>query len=91
MYDIRFSGQFDKDFPKLEKKIQIGCLKKIRILSTNPHYGKSLVGKLKGLWELKLGKYRIIYKIFEREKLVRMVTIDLRGRVFERLERMNVD
>lgn len=84
-YEIRFSEQFDDDFSILPKKIQISTLRKIKILENNPYYGKALVGKLKGLWELKLGKYRIIYKIEGRK--VRMVTIDLRKKIFKKLKR----
>lgn len=87
-YKIKFSAQFDEDFSKLEKRIQGGCLKKVKILSAYPYYGKALVGKLKGLWELKLGKYRIIYTISMREKVIRMAAIGLRKGVFKRVERL---
>ncbi len=89
-YEIRFSERFDKDFAVLKENIRIGCLKKIKILADNPYYGKALVGKLRGLWELKLSKYRIVYQIFEREKEVRLVTVDLRDVVFDKLGRIKI-
>jgi len=35
-----------------------------------PHVGVPLIGPLKGLWRVRVGKYRVIYEINEKEKIV---------------------
>ena len=90
-YEIEFSPEFDKQFSSLPKNIQVSLLRKVKILEDYPRYGEMLTGRLKSLLDLKLGKYRIIYKIFEEKKLVRVVTIGLRKKVYKELERKDIE
>jgi mRNA interferase RelE/StbE len=48
----------------------------------NPHVGVPLVGPLKGLWRVRIGKYRVLYEIYEKEKIVVFHDVDLRKRVY---------
>ncbi|GEM_PF-738123 len=50
----------------------------LREILTNPHIGVPLVGPLKGLWRMRIGKYRVIYEINEKEKTVVFHDVDLR-------------
>ena len=54
----------------------------LREILVNPHAGVPLVGPLKGLWRVRVGKYRIIYEIDEEEKIVVFHDVDLRKRVY---------
>lgn len=81
-YDIILSPEFIRRIEKLQRNLQRGTLSKIKILKEHPEYGKALRGGLKGLWELKLGKLRIFYKINHEEKSITVVTVDFRGRLF---------
>ncbi|MGZ4242515.1 MAG: type II toxin-antitoxin system RelE family toxin [Actinomycetota bacterium] len=45
------------------------------ILEADPEAGYRLRGRLKGLWSLRVGTYRIIYEVRERGKLVRVCAI----------------
>jgi len=42
----------------------------IRDLETSPYSGKPLRGELSGKWILRIGDYRIIYRIDEDEKIL---------------------
>ena len=65
-YELVFSKEFDKDFSKLDKSNQAWVLKKIMALQNNPLVGKPLRFELKGFRSLRVGKYRIIYKINDK-------------------------
>ncbi len=49
----------------------------------NPSKGIMLVGPLKGLWKVRVGKYRIIYEIDEQEKRVVFHDVELRKKVYD--------
>jgi len=50
-------------------------------LKQEPHYGaniKKLVDSRPETWRYRIGKYRVFYAIDETEKIIYMLTIDLR-------------
>jgi len=53
---------------------------KIESLSNEPSAGKPLVGPLKGLWSLRVGEYRILYRV--DSKRVTVLTINHRKEVY---------
>jgi mRNA interferase RelE/StbE len=54
----------------------------LTLLEAEPEAGHRLRGRLKGLWSLRVGAYRIIYEIRGRGKLVRVVAIRHRGAAY---------
>jgi mRNA interferase RelE/StbE len=57
-----------KHIPKIRLKKLISALEKK--LKNNPHAGKALKGKFKGLLRIRIGDYRIIYAIIQKEVLI---------------------
>ena len=53
---------------------------KIQSLSSDPAAGKPLVGPLKGIWSLRVGEYRILYKFDDSS--VTILTINHRKEVY---------
>ena len=51
-------------------------------LEDKPHAGKRLHGDLKGNYSLRVGKFRIIYSILEREKAVYVIAIGPRKVIY---------
>ena len=53
------------DLPKVSKETKIRIRKAIeeRLLTKPERYGVPLRGTLKGYWKLRVGDYRIVYKI----------------------------
>lgn len=82
MYNIIFLKPAEKFFRNLNKKDQEKIAKKIFALETNPKSGKPLVGKLSGLWSLRIGEYRAIYQIKNAELVVLVIKIGNRGNVY---------
>jgi len=71
MYEIVFSRSARKDLERLSNLIIDRILKKIKSLENDPR--PSGCEKLKGednLWRVRVGDYRIIYTISDRNKLI---------------------
>ncbi len=79
-YKIFVTAEFEKEFQKLDKAIKQRVVAKIKELEGNPKIGKPLRYDLKGLWSLRIGKYRVIYTIRENE--VYLITIKHRKKAY---------
>lgn len=68
------------DFKTIGVSAQKAIFKDIRKkLSLEPKsYGKPLSGELKGYWRLRVGDYRVVYKIKEDEVEVSVVKVGIR-------------
>lgn len=75
-----------KDLPLIPSPYRETIEKKIQTkLSVDPYKnGMPLAGPLKGQWKLRVGNYRVIYEILDHEIVVLIITIDVRGNVYER-------
>lgn len=52
------------------------------LLEREPHAGHPLRGKLRGLYSLRVGSYRIVYQLADAEQTVRVATIRHRSVVY---------
>lgn len=82
-YKILLSLKANSFLKKLNNADRIKIENRIRVLSVNPELGKPLVGKLYGLWSLRIGDYRAIYKIQESELIVFVVRVGHRKNVYD--------
>jgi len=87
MYRARFLKTFLKQENKLDADIKERVVEAVDEILNNPYSGLNLKGDLRGYWNKRIGKYRIIYKIEESEKRVVFFDVDLRKRVYDRLKR----
>jgi toxin YoeB len=74
-YQVRFSKKAQKDIAELTEK-QKTKLKQIleQVIAVNPHRGKALKGKLKGLNSYRLNRQdRVLYEIYEQDKTVLII------------------
>lgn len=82
-YSLLLSHKFDREFSRLERTLQDRVVEGLRDLNDNPHAGKQLKGKLKGLLSWRVGKYRILYQIQEEKLLVFAISVRHRKHVYE--------
>jgi mRNA interferase RelE/StbE len=77
-----------EDFKKIDPENQRQILRHIvKKLSINPEaYGKALSGELHGYWRLRIGDFRVIYRILKDKIEVLVVKIGIR-RDFEVYEK----
>ena len=85
MYKIVYSSRAKKkDLPLIPEPYKENIQKNIyKKLSIDPYkFGEPLCGDLKGKWKLRVGKYRVIYKIVDQEVTVLILEINVRGDVY---------
>lgn len=57
----------------------------LRVLSGNPDEGDPLLGKLDGQWRYRVRRYRIVYEVDRRARVLRVVAVGHRRRIYEEL------
>jgi len=55
--------------------------KAIDVLKNSPFYGEKMEGELKDRRKIRIWPYRIIYRLFEKEKIIYVERIDHRGSI----------
>lgn len=83
MYIINLTKKPEKFLKKLDTKEREIIIYKLKQLQKNPELGKPLVGRLSGLWSLRIGKYRAIYQIRRNELLIIVLKLGLRKNVYD--------
>ena len=69
-YKAEFSKIFLKNHKKLSSRLKKRIRQNIEQILVNPHIGIPLIGNLIGLHKKRVGKYRIIYEINDKSKIV---------------------
>ncbi len=82
MYKLLFDKEFKKDLDKLDKTTKERVLNKVFELEKYPELGKHLIGI--NLWSLRIGKYRVLYKIVSGQLRVLILTIEHRKKVYKK-------
>lgn len=66
--------------PELKRDIK----QALRSLCADPFAGTPLIGELRGLWRMKVRRFRIIYAPERRARLIRIFAIAHRREVYEK-------
>lgn len=69
--------------PLLKQKVRAG----LEALAREPHGGKALRGELEGLHSLRVGRFRIVYRVGAR-RVVEVVTLGPRKAVYDETLRL---
>ncbi len=85
MYALLFDKEFKKDISKLDKITRDRILRKVFELEKIPELGKHLIGI--DIWSLRIGKYRVLYKIKEKELQILVLTVEHRKKVYNKLRK----
>ncbi|HOE89509.1 MAG TPA: type II toxin-antitoxin system RelE/ParE family toxin [Sphaerochaeta sp.] len=85
--NITFSDKAKKQFVKLDKPVQNQMRKFLDSLKNlqNPRTrGKELVGNRRGIWRYRVGDYRILCQIKDKELCIFVVEVGHRKEVYDR-------
>ena len=85
-YRVKFTPKSAKQFSKLDnlvKKRIANYLVKLSTLESPRDLGKALQGELSNAWSYRVGNYRILTKIMDKELLVIILIIDHRKQVYK--------
>ncbi|QOD38195.1 type II toxin-antitoxin system RelE family toxin [Candidatus Wolbachia massiliensis] len=77
LYTIKYLKSIRKDTSAFPKSVKLRIKNAIngRIVTDPISNGETLKGKFKGHWKLKIGSYRIIYRINTAERIVTITSI----------------
>ena len=88
MYKVKTTSDFDKQFKKLDHSVQVMVskwIKKHLINTDNPMaQGKPLTANLKDYWRYRIGNYRLLAEIRDKELVVVAVEIAHRSTVYDK-------
>ncbi len=86
-WSYSFAEQARKDFLRLDRQVQKQILRYFdtRLAGTsNPRrFGKALRGDLVGVWRYRVGDYRILCQIKDRQLLILIVAVGHRKSVYD--------
>ncbi len=83
-YKIRFIRSARKELEALPNVLVVRILKKIEALENDPR--PAGCKKLKGssnLWRIRVGDYRIIYSILDKEVVIEIITVRHRREAYD--------
>ena len=84
MFEIALDKQADKFLRKCEKILFDRIVKKLEELSQNPvpQDSKTIQGDNRLTFRIRIGDYRVLYRVNHSEKRIVVVKIDKRERVY---------
>ncbi len=85
MYEILLHRNAAKAYGNLEDRTVARINKSIDVLKENPFYGKNikkLRGELVGRYRLRVGRYRVVYRVDEQEKAVIIEDFGAREKIY---------
>ena len=85
-YKLLFLKEAAEEFKKLDKAVQRIIKEKLEILAQNPELIKNnikpLKGKYKGLYRLRVGNYRVVYRLNKEEITILVIRIGHRKDIY---------
>ena len=84
MFKLKVTSQAKSQLKQISKKhLQLAISNVLDEIKENPFLGKPLSRKLIGRFSYKVGVYRIIYKINEKDKIVYILSAGHRATVYD--------
>ena len=83
MYEVLLERRAERDLKKVSQETFYRIIPKIKALSENPKpAGCRKITGSKNDWRIRIGDYRIIYEIDEKEKAVKVMRVRHRREVY---------
>jgi mRNA interferase RelE/StbE len=84
-WSIEFLKEAEADFEKLDSKIRKRVVSKLEWLEDNFEdiTPLALTGEFQGFYKLRIGEWRIIYKIYWKKNLIIVCYIDKRDKIYK--------
>jgi mRNA interferase RelE/StbE len=85
-YSICFTRTARKELQNVDNIIALKIISKIELLQSNPrpHGCKKLIGQ-NALWRIRVGEYRVVYTIDDRDYLIEIMIVRHRSNVYKDL------
>ena len=83
-YEVVIAANASRDIRRLPHEAQRRVVAGLTVLALEPRAGKPLTGVLSGLWALRRGDYRVLYRIDDRARRVEIARVGHRREVYRR-------
>ena len=83
-YSLRIKSSAAKQIARLDVEARRLVVEQIDRLASDPHVGSVLKGELEGLRRVRVGAYRIVFEVRDRELVVLVVRVGHRSSVYRR-------
>lgn len=83
---IVWTGSAENYYRRMEKAQQLKFQKAVRELETDPLASKNvkrLHGELRGLHRYRVGRFRMVFRVVEESREVRILAISSRGDIYK--------
>jgi mRNA interferase RelE/StbE len=84
-WTVEVKGKAAKAIIRLDKTIRnqiTGYLKQLEALDNPRAHGKALTGRYTGLWRYRVGDYRLICQIKDKEIVILVLDVDHRKNIY---------
>ena len=82
-YELVLEHRAEKDLKKLEPTLFKLIIAEIKDLSGNPHpYNSKKITGSKNDWRLKIGDYRVLYEIDNKNRVIKIMKVKHRREVY---------
>lgn len=85
IYQLKFTPQVRETYVHLSPSVKQQVKEGFRFLSQNPHGGEPLRRELAGKWKLRVGRFRIIYRLEEAQRVVVVIAVGSRKTIYSSL------
>ncbi len=82
IFSVQIKGSAAKSLRRIPKRDRIRLIEAIDILRQSPTSGGTLKGEFEGLRRIRVGSYRIVYEVIDREFVILVVRIGHRKNVY---------
>lgn len=69
----------------LPPELKQGIKQALRTLRADPFAGVPLIGELTGLWRIKVRRFRIVYELDRKARVIRILAIGHRREIYEQI------
>jgi mRNA interferase RelE/StbE len=83
-YTVRLAKHVGKQVKELPEHVQGRVVAALLAIRAKPTLGTRLRGQLEGSHRYRVGAYRIVYQVIERERLILIENIRHRSRAYRR-------
>jgi mRNA interferase RelE/StbE len=83
-YEVVVAAEALKSIRRLPKPHQKTVVAGLTGLATDPRSGKPLTAELAGIWSLRRGDYRVLYRIDDRARRVEVARVGHRREIYRR-------
>ena len=87
MYRLLYTDEARKQISKFDNKLKEKIRIAIEEIQGDPNAGKLLTRELRGRFSYRVGDYRIIYRVYQTEIVVLVLTVGHRRDVYEKQKR----